>query len=207
MTGWDVARDGMVGMPDEERPDEERPDEDGARDESHRDGHGLDETAALPAGEPLPEPAEPGETAVFEGPAGESGEPVEPTAWSGRASVPTRSPGEPEEEWYGAEPAGTPWWMPVLVGIAALVIVGILGVAIWLIAEAVGGGPAPADSPSPSPTATTPSPSPTTPPPPTAPEPEPTPSPTPSPTPEPTPTPTATPSPPPSPPPTGEAGD
>ncbi|WP_089154782.1 PASTA domain-containing protein [Micromonospora sp. NBS 11-29] len=55
-------------------------------------------------------------------------------AWSGRAGVPPpRSAGYPEPgaEWYADEQAGRRWWMPILLGILALVLVALIATGVW----------------------------------------------------------------------------
>ncbi|MFE9689901.1 PASTA domain-containing protein [Micromonospora sp. NPDC005806] len=104
-----------------------------------------------------------------------------PPAWSGRAGVPPRPAGYPEPgaEWYAEEQAGRPWWMPILLGILALVLIALIGLGVWLALRAAerNSGPGPLPSPVPStapetsaaPTTTAPSTSPpTTPPSPTS---------------------------------------
>ncbi|MGC4894347.1 PASTA domain-containing protein [Micromonospora sp. DT31] len=61
-------------------------------------------------------------------------EPVGGGAWSGRAGVPPPRPAgyvEPGGEWYGNEPSGRRWWMPILLGILALVLLGLIGAGVW----------------------------------------------------------------------------
>src|SRR5689334_14319261 len=87
--------------------------------------------------------------------------------WTGRATV--RPPG-PETSRYsdttewtpgppGEEPPGR-WWMPIVIGIVALLLLGVLAYGIYLIAQNSGAG---TDAPAPTPaqtrttTATTPS--------------------------------------------------
>jgi PASTA domain len=82
--------------------------------------------------------------------------PVDPAAagaaaWAGRAEVRPPRPGydTTATEWAVApppEPRGR-WWMPIVVGIVALVLLALLGWGIWLIIQAKdrnGGTPAPA---------------------------------------------------------------
>ncbi|WP_422772436.1 PASTA domain-containing protein [Plantactinospora sp. WMMC1484] len=104
-------------------------------------------------------------------------QPVPPRtpAWSGRAGVPVRGPaptGPPPAGWgYGEEVDDRRWWMPILVGTVALILLGILVVAGWVIVDS-----ARRDTPTPpSPAVTSPvaptrptTPPPTTPPPTTA---------------------------------------
>lgn len=63
--------------------------------------------------------------------------------WSGRAGVPPpRSDDAGEQaEWYGDEQRGRRWWTPILLGVLALLLLGLVGVGIWLALRA-------ADSPS-----------------------------------------------------------
>ncbi|GIG89165.1 PASTA domain-containing protein [Plantactinospora endophytica] len=68
--------------------------------------------------------------------------PVPPRApaWSGRAGVPARGAGPagppPPPNWgYDDEPDDRRWWMPILVGSVALVLLGVLVVAGWLIVD------------------------------------------------------------------------
>lgn len=101
-------------------------------------------------------------------------------AWSGRAEVRPPQPvgGRPEADWTAAVPPQRDrWWMPIVVGIIALILLGVLGWAIWLIVrDSDDETPAPvattsatsgetattqASSPSPTPTTTSASPSPT----------------------------------------------
>ncbi|MBO4143548.1 PASTA domain-containing protein [Micromonospora tulbaghiae] len=82
------------------------------------------------------------------GPAGQGGSrrpldataPQEPVgAWSGRAGVPPPRPAgypEPGGEWYGDEQAGRRWWMPILLGILALLLLGLIGAGVWLALRA-----------------------------------------------------------------------
>ncbi|MEW2444430.1 PASTA domain-containing protein [Micromonospora marina] len=66
--------------------------------------------------------------------------PQEPVgAWSGRAGVPPPRPAgypEPGSEWYGDEQAGRRWWMPILLGVLALLLVGLIGAGVWLALRA-----------------------------------------------------------------------
>ncbi|WP_349879696.1 PASTA domain-containing protein [Micromonospora sp. HUAS YX12] len=66
--------------------------------------------------------------------------PQEPVgAWSGRAGVPPPRPAgypEPGGEWYGDEQAGRRWWMPILLGILALLLLGLIGAGVWLALRA-----------------------------------------------------------------------
>lgn len=70
--------------------------------------------------------------------AGPSTEPA-PAVWSGRAGVPPPRPADYREpaEWYGEEQRPGRWWMPILLGILALLLLGALGAGIWLALRAV----------------------------------------------------------------------
>jgi hypothetical protein len=91
----------------------------------------------------------------------EAGEPPPPPgAWSGRAGVPpTRPPtvrGPAPAEWSDDDgQVNRRWWLPIVVGLIALVLLGMLAFGIWLIVQAsqTGTGPPPiSPSPSASPT-------------------------------------------------------
>jgi hypothetical protein len=120
--------------------------------------------------------------------------PVDPDAgpeprWAGRAAV-GPGPGAGHEsgpgygydeyppatqQWERPDDSGRgPWWMPVVVGFAILILLALIGLGIWFALGSQGGGPGPAGtstpttsptaaaspSPSPSPSPTTASPSP-----------------------------------------------
>jgi hypothetical protein len=60
-------------------------------------------------------------------------------AWAGRAEVRPPQPGyDMEPEWDAVPPPGARgrWWMPIVVGIVALVLLALLGWGIWLIVQA-----------------------------------------------------------------------
>ncbi|RBJ03368.1 penicillin-binding protein [Micromonospora provocatoris] len=111
-------------------------------------GEDAEATRAMPrnagdATRPLP-----GGPAGQGGPGGQGGPrrpldataPQEPVgAWSGRAGVPPPRPAgypEPGAEWYGDEQAGRRWWMPILLGVLALLLLGLIGVGVWLALRA-----------------------------------------------------------------------
>ncbi|WP_446217642.1 PASTA domain-containing protein [Micromonospora sp. IBHARD004] len=78
-----------------------------------------------------------------------------PAAWSGRAGVPPPRPVGYQEagaEWYTEEQAGRRWWMPILLGILALLLIALIGVGVWLALRAADRGPAPSPSLTPAPT-------------------------------------------------------
>ncbi|PZG18763.1 hypothetical protein C1I95_12935 [Micromonospora craterilacus] len=142
------------GNPDETAPLGRTPDE------TARLGRSPDETAPLGR---TPEEAPAGATAPSP-PAQRSG----PAAWSGRAEVPSVRPGADRElsgnEWYADEPAGRPWWLPILWGIVVLLLLALLGVGLWLARQALdeGGSTPPSPQPTTSAPPTTASASPTT---------------------------------------------
>ncbi|SCL59955.1 PASTA domain-containing protein [Micromonospora citrea] len=81
-------------------------------------------------------------------PPGRSG----PPAWSGRAEVPPPRPADPREagtEWYAEEAGGRRWWLPILWGVVALLLLGLFGVGLWLALESADDDP-PGPDPSPS---------------------------------------------------------
>ncbi|MET8040713.1 PASTA domain-containing protein [Micromonospora sp. NPDC005215] len=54
-------------------------------------------------------------------------------SWSGRAEVRPPRPDEPAGEWYVEEQGGRRWWLPILWGVLALLLAGLLGGALWLV--------------------------------------------------------------------------
>jgi len=88
--------------------------------------------------------------------------PPEDRAWAGRAGVPQPGgpggpggpPGDgppPPDDWQPRDPAGgRRWWMPILVGVIALVLLGVLAFGLWLILRGDGSA-----DPTPTPTPTT----------------------------------------------------
>ncbi|MCZ7440576.1 PASTA domain-containing protein [Micromonospora sp. WMMC241] len=86
-------------------------------------------------------------------------EPVGGGAWSGRAGVPPPRPAgypEPGAEWYGDEQAGRRWWMPILLGVLALVLIGLIALGVWLALRAADRDSGPGTSPSAAPSASAP---------------------------------------------------
>ncbi|RLP90985.1 PASTA domain-containing protein [Micromonospora sp. CV4] len=55
-----------------------------------------------------------------------------PAPWSGRAEVRAARPAEPSGEWYAEEQGGRRWWLPILWGVLALLLAGLLGAALWV---------------------------------------------------------------------------
>jgi PASTA domain-containing protein len=63
-------------------------------------------------------------------------------AWAGRAEVRPPQPGYDTEPEWGPPPPSEPrgrWWMPILIGIVALILLALLGWGIWLIVGAQDG--------------------------------------------------------------------
>ncbi|RKN46500.1 PASTA domain-containing protein [Micromonospora endolithica] len=77
-----------------------------------------------------------------------------PPAWSGRAEVPSPRPEDYREpaDWYAEEAAGRPWWLPILWGVLALLLLALLGGGLWLALRSADDEPAPPVTPSVSPT-------------------------------------------------------
>ncbi|GIF47050.1 PASTA domain-containing protein [Asanoa ferruginea] len=81
-------------------------------------------------------------------------------AWAGRAGIPQPGgpggppdDGPPRDDWQPGDGGGRRWWMPILVGIIALILLGVLAFGLWLILRGDGGTPAPtATSSAPAPT-------------------------------------------------------
>ncbi|NBE82378.1 PASTA domain-containing protein [Micromonospora rubida] len=81
--------------------------------------------------------------------------PATPEVWSGRAGVPPPRPADYRdpagEDWYAEEQPGRRWWTPILLGVLALLLAGVLGAGLWLLTSA-GDSPGPGDTPSARPT-------------------------------------------------------
>ncbi|SCL16162.1 PASTA domain-containing protein [Micromonospora rhizosphaerae] len=123
-------------------------------------GENADATRPLPPDRTGQEPGETTRPLPPDGERTERQEPVDstrpmpptpPSAWSGRAEVPPPRPvgyREQTTEWYTEEQAGRRWWMPILLGILALVLLALIGLGVWLALRAADEGPAPSSSPS-----------------------------------------------------------
>ncbi len=114
--------------------------------------------------QPGAEPAEPDPadgTAVLP----QTDQPESPARWAARAGVPARGPraAAPEQQWV-PEQAPRIWWTPILIGLAILVLLGLVGLGLWLAVR----GSTPVPGPSPTPGVSTTSAAPTTAPPTTA---------------------------------------
>jgi len=113
------------------------PDPDGGEPEPGAELHatrrfGPDEVAGAggsgPAEEAVPSP----------GPGEQRAVPGRPAVWSGRAEVPANAAPvrTPAPEWYeGDERVGRRWWLPILAGVVALLLLGVLAYGGWLIAR------------------------------------------------------------------------
>ena len=117
-----------------------------------RDDDTLDGVRGVPTirDEPTAVPPRPDATAVMP-PATDDWAPSRANpAWSGRAEVRPPQPGRgyPEVDWAAAAPAERRdrWWMPIVVGLIALLLLGVLGWAIYLIVQNTDDPPAPAQS-------------------------------------------------------------
>jgi hypothetical protein len=116
----------------------------GPPDETRAHRPAIDETRALPRDD-VPGGAD---RQTVEGPAATGGPaPV----WSGRAEVPpagVRAPGPATEQW--ARPPGEDggrWWMPIVLGLVGLALLGVLGYGLWLIGAADDDGSEPGPTP------------------------------------------------------------
>ncbi|MEU7850149.1 PASTA domain-containing protein [Micromonospora parva] len=56
-----------------------------------------------------------------------------PPPWSGRAEVRSPRPDDSAGEWYVEEQGGRRWWLPILWGVLALLLAGLIGGALWLV--------------------------------------------------------------------------
>lgn len=89
-----------------------------------------------------------------ESPSGPRADDADDAVWSGRAAVRPPRRGEPEygeADWADFGPAEREgrWWTPIAVGIAALMLLALLGFGVAVIVQNSGGD---ADSPAPAPT-------------------------------------------------------
>ncbi|MET7959976.1 PASTA domain-containing protein [Micromonospora zamorensis] len=85
----------------------------------------IDRSAGTPSGAPSDQ------TRRF--PAETPSPPPTPPPWSGRAEVRPPRSAEPAGEWYVEEQGGRRWWLPILWGVLALLLVALLGGALWLV--------------------------------------------------------------------------
>jgi hypothetical protein len=78
--------------------------------------------------------------------------------WAARAGVP-RAAVDEEEEWVPTEEPGSPWWLPLVLGIGGLLLLALVGLGVY-VAFHNRGNPAPVASTSPN-VSPSPTPSPT----------------------------------------------
>jgi hypothetical protein len=133
------------------RPDDEQPDQD-ATQPFHRPGAEPDETRPLPPADDI-----------------DATRPAD--AWTGRAEVRGPTPPEDAQDWDEQEPEepGRRWWLPILLGLLAILLVIGLIALIMALTNNSGGGPTPTVVPTKAaPTSAAPSPSPSPSPPPTS---------------------------------------
>ncbi|RAO56122.1 hypothetical protein LUPAC06_03682 [Micromonospora saelicesensis] len=100
---------------------------------------GPDETAPIDRTVPARPDLSPDQTMPIDrsagtrpGPAADRTAPI-PPSWSGRAEVRSPRPDDPAGEWYVEEQGGRRWWLPILWGVLALLLAGLLGGALWLV--------------------------------------------------------------------------
>src|SRR5437763_3479969 len=134
----------MGGVADDRPPPPQPP----ADDETARFDQPIDqppdETAVMPAA---------GERPAGEQPAGEQPAGEQPARWAARAGVPAAGPRPSEPQWVPDQQPRT-WWAPILIGVAILVLVGLIALGLWVAVRSKPGTPT-----SPSPTPSSPAPS------------------------------------------------
>ena len=120
-----------------------------------------EEPAKPSGGRRMPEPAD--ETVALPPTTADETTVVPPAArsvpWSGRAEVPVGRSGTPRydgpTEWSEAgEPASGRWYLPIVIGLVALLLLGLLGLGLWLLNENDADEPSGPAVPSVSPSAT-----------------------------------------------------
>ncbi|MEO3770905.1 PASTA domain-containing protein [Micromonospora sp. B9E7] len=96
---------------------------------------GADETAPIDPRVPARPDPSPDETMPIDRSAGTPGDRTAqiPPSWSGRAEVRPSRPADSAGEWYVEEQGGRRWWLPILWGVLALLLAGLLGGALWLV--------------------------------------------------------------------------
>lgn len=140
-----TSRDGAQDVPDPDRTARLPDSAAGGAPADRAEGDREPAAPGGPAGPPRPATG-PSGTAVL--PPAEAGPPPEPPRWAARAQVPTPRVEEYAEEWVPAEPSRSVL-VPVLVTICILLLVGVLGAAVWLMLD---NRPQPVPSPTTPPT-------------------------------------------------------
>lgn len=148
------------GPPDE--PDQTREYDPFAEDEAsppagEEEAGEADRTAQIPAADDETRQVPPASDETRRMPAADETAPVpaQPAAWSGRAGVPQPDAGvrgPAPMAWAGPEDDDRKWWMPIVLGIVALLLAGGLVAGIWLIYDANKVEPSPTPTPTPTPT-------------------------------------------------------
>jgi hypothetical protein len=141
-------------------PDATREFRPGAADDPQADPHpaaGDDTAVGPPAGDETVVGPRAGDETVVGPPAGDEtvvGPPAVSATqvWSGRAEVPPAGvrPAGPATAQWEQPPAEDPgrWWMPIVIGLVGLLLLGVLGYGLWLIGAAEDEpGPAPSTRP------------------------------------------------------------
>ncbi|RGC68888.1 PASTA domain protein [Micromonospora sp. MW-13] len=119
-----------------------------------RSGDGTRPPPGSPRGLPAEEPADETRPLPRSGDTGRQ-PPAGPAVWSGRAGVPPPRPADYRdpagEDWYAEDQPGRRWWTPILLGVLALLLAGLLGAGLWLLAS-TDDSPGPGDTSSARPT-------------------------------------------------------
>ncbi|GAA2512185.1 PASTA domain-containing protein [Pilimelia columellifera] len=117
----------------ERDPDGEQPD---------RPRWAADDTAAVPPIRDNPAGAAPGGPPDDDAtralpPIGDGTAVLPPVAddgpWQARAEVPQRSEVTEQTQWTESEPANDRWWLPLVLGLVGLILLGLVGYGLWLL--------------------------------------------------------------------------